>query len=616
MGVVSTGILSFQQEQRILDFTQRSHQVARQISAFPGMKEYLLAHSEAFDENEAQRVLLNFVDGDAFIHEVSLLDSFGKMKLRVEQALDTDDTSPIRRSSPAVHEIIDTGIPSYKEESGEYFVPLSDEDSRWGVVRFRWRQDAMRQQLGSLRTVLLYTTALVSLLVCIFVYIAIQQTYSKQIGRLGRSIRSLSGREPSQRLAVHGYSSEFTDISVYLNRILRDVEEEKKKGHVLDDTLRQVERNYIQTRKQLETRNKEFDAMRNEMRDGIRELLESVWCGVVLLDGDYRMHFGNEPSERLLRFVEREGNRITDPTLRSVLAPLVEAASVDRVDDLCAWPQPGSGRSVSCRVRAARIPTSDGFPLFYLIVKDETGYPHAATSAHFSERMVLDVLNRHSGEDDETCLSNYATQQRMQDCLGRIAQLHEWEQAPLKGVSQIHLRNWLGDCLFDDSVRICPDDGDVLLQVNEKAMKELVHSLHRLVGNVCLNSASQPATRLRVSTDPKASPVLEWIIASIHRHDVSRIQSAIEDRSETQLFLDDATPLNSLETDISISMLRQLKRSLHLSFEYVYSENKKLFTMRIVFPREAARKQGTPIQAGGAAPDVVSSLLRNYLNHS
>lgn len=624
-------LLVFMREQRIKDHESHSLHVARQIAAYAPMQRFVEDHPDAPSISDMEAYLTILLDGDPFLEELSIFDPFSKMRLRVAQRYMETDGGQIRRAAPSLQELFTSGKPTLAEETGEYFVPLFRQGNMsWGVLRVRWSQDSIDGALGGLRSFAFYASTLLFAITFFISYIMLRQTYSVQHQHLSSSLRTLSGKNFSQRIETNSLSTEIAHIGVYINRILREVEEEKKKAAILDDTLRQVERSYTQTRKSLEERLAEIHSLRQELREGLRLLFDTIWCGVAVIDSDYRIHSINEAAQRLLRFAKIERDSLLDDRLRQCLQPLVREEEVERIDDLCVWPQSNLGRSVTCRIRAARIPTGDDSTLYFLVLREESGFPSAAGAAYFSERLVLDLLNREVGmqsvesfDEEVDSPASIEMSQRFRACLNRISWFHQVEQGRLGPITSIRLTRWLRDRftpedLFSEYLRIemRENDEDINLCVPENAFSEFLDCVLLLMQRNSDNGEGKTnPLLLRVSREPNGKPILSISVMGVKRKQAVSIQTAMDDRHEP-VDLDIATPpanLEALERDICVSLYFHLKRALKAQIECIYSAEKRLATIRMTFEHSFAPANRIKQNTETETVDPVRNLMQNFL---
>lgn len=607
--------------------------VARMVSHYQPLQSFMLDDPDPRETEQIQQYVNELLNGDPFIQEISFLDPFGKLRLRVEQdSAEAGEADPVSRSSPSLQTLLQTGEPELAEESREFFIPLAKEgEVSWGVMRVRWNDSFATQLIEPLRNILFYGSLGMFAGLFLLLVFLLRQTYAKQHRSIATHLRSLSGKDFSQRIETHSLTPEIAHIGVYINRILREVEEEKKKALILDDTLRQVERGYNQSRKSLEERNAEMTALRSELRDGLRVLFDSIWCGIVVLDDHYRIHSMNEPAERLLRYAKLDHQTIVDERLRDCLAPMIRDEEVERIDDLCVWPLPNTGRSLTCRMRSAKIPTMDGASLYFLVLREESGFPSLTGSAYFSERIVMDFLAQPSsqeamGDEEPIMPVQRELQERFRICLNRILFFQAIEKGELGQVTSIRLAHWLRDHfitseLFAETLRIDTRMGneEASLQAPERALREYIECILYLVHYTIENQqGGQEIVNLCTSCDPKGKPMMIFSIPGVSRHTSPVLQSLLDGRMEdseagaNSLF----GSLTLLERDICFSVYKHLKSVMKTRFEYYYSTEKSHATIRLIFENQTIQP---PRQQPVAAPDrldPVQDLMQSYLSQT
>lgn len=629
--VIMMIFITIVKERRIQDLAYHSDHIADLIQHDETIRHFVEDQPKAPPAETIEQLFLRLVQGDPFLEELSLLDPFGKMRIRVSSPNESEPPAPIKRAAPSLHEMISTGQPSYEEDSGEYFIPLQSEaNARWGVLRVRWRHEASTYYFEQLTHGAWLGSAILFGATVLLVFFMMRLTYDREHRRLADEVRMAAGGDFSHRIDPKDYSTGIAAVGVYMNRLLRDLQEERSKASVLDDALRDAERISASAKKNADLQSKELESVRNEMRDGIRILLELVWSGVMIVDRSFRFHYSNTAAERLLRFIQHSPDGIDDERLKRTLKPLFNDDKINSIDDLCAWPKPGWGRALSCRVRAAEIPSSESEPLYFVMLREESGYPSTLGSSYFSERVLRDFISSQGavfpwGVDAAvgTCSNDNAIQ-RFQTCLKRIVYFHDLERGKIESPQVIRFNHWLRDRflaedLFSDhlNVNIPSMDSDVTLNVSESAAAELIDCLIVLTGILSdSGSGSDNAPiEMRASTDSMGKPVLTLSTTCESRKQAQWMQDVLEDRCEPFSESHDDYGLMQLERDICFSVFRCVKNLLRIKVETSYSETKKTATIHIIFTQtqqSAASSDNEPVNQ----TDGVDRLIRNYFQPS
>ncbi|MDP8242699.1 MAG: hypothetical protein P9L94_01360 [Candidatus Hinthialibacter antarcticus] len=626
--IVTVIFLMVVREQRVQDLASHSSHIAQMVGENSSIRTYIQDQPQAPTLETVEEELLNLIQGDPFIEELSIFDPFGKMQTRVARTREEPSPNPVRRASPSLHEILTTGQPTL-EESGEYFIPLDYQNDRWGVLRVRWQPEATEMYFNRLKNGAYYMVIGFFVFVALFVFWLLRITYEKEHMRMAAELRIASSGNSNYQLEPQSYSSIMAEISAYINRLQRGHEEARSKSHVLDDALRQAERGCADSRKSLEIHSQSMESMRKEMREGLNTILELSWSAVLIIDHNFRLHYINPSAERLLRLVQRDKEVIDDERLRRCLSPLITQSKAERIDDLCAWPQPGLGRSLSCRIRAAQLPVVDSLKLFIVLLREESGYPSALDSSYFSERVLRDLISPRGTRlpwiDSRDAPLDADVERRFKTCLQRIVFFHDLERRKVEPMVSVRFSRWLrerflAEDLFSEhlNLNVHAADADISLCIPEKSTAELIDCLIILIGQLAdydKHSENKPID-MYASSDSQGQPVLTLSIICGSRKRAQWMQDVLDEQCDLlqESALDDYT-LDRLERDVCYCIYRCAKDILRVKVETVYSENKHIASIHVLFPRIQGQPRVEVDSTTGTA-ESVDQLMRTYFRPS
>lgn len=591
---------------RIGDLATHSVRLANQIENLPAFRSYLLEENGAPSKEEAESMLGILLEGDPFIEETILTDQFGKVFFRILKAENKIREGLETSSIPfPLQDILTHQQPSFVEKDWEYRVPISlDSNIPWGILQVRWRPDATWKYFWLLKVSIAYITGGAFCVSFLAGFFLLRRTYDREQNRLTESLSLICGSDYTQRIDTQSFSRGFAEIGVHMNRILHEIEEEKKKSEILDQSLRQIERGCSDYRRALNERLAELDLIRREMRESLIHLFDLLWCGVVVIDDQYRIQYINELAERLLRFARMEDSVLSDERLKTCLSPLIRHGSVDAVDDLCVWPQPALGQSVSCHVRAARIPTGGGDRLYYLLLREEGGYPKKHNSAYYSERLVLDYLvhdpRLEDAEEQGQGISFGASliqEDRFRACLRRLETFHVLEKGDVGPVSSIRLTSWLRNHFSEEDVfarylhlDANVPDLDISLRIPERILREFMDTIVVLISGM-IESKKLRASQymvIRASVDSRGKPMITLSLPGLKKKEAAHIHEVLNERVVANHNEDGETGnLEDLEIDICYSLFRCVKQLLRAHIVCVYSEIKKLAMVRLTIENQS-----------------------------
>jgi hypothetical protein len=582
-------------DKRIYDLKAHSSRFSNTLQEIPQIRQYLLGHINTQNREDIKSVLKRVLKNDPFIVSFVLVDQYNPKPIFLSQdpsfSLSDSSFDPMK-----IHEVMTEGKPLFIEENDEYIIPMYYEDQTYQPIAHlwvHWKPEATWSYFRSIKLGIIIVSGLAFLLSFLLSYYLLKRTYAQEYLELAKRLGMICGSDYSERFNTKLYSSGISDLAVHLNRILVEVEQEKNKNNVLEESLRQIEKSRTDFRKSLGQKTHELEELRAELRYGLIRLFDLIWLGVAIIDEDYYIHYQNNQAERLLRFARIDDSYIVDERLRSCLSPLVRLHDVDQIDDVCVWPQPGTSNSVSCNIRSAPIPSGDSNHVFFLLLREESGYPIQHGSVYYSERLVFDILANES-------LSNFSSSDfRFSECIKRLEAYHRIEKGDLGPISVIRLTKWLKDHFFYTNDFIAKFvkldqsslDLEISLQVPENVLSELIDSmvliLTRKIYEIHPNAMKYLV--LRASIDSKGKPVISLSLPNLSRkqasgiHDIlnERLPIISEDVSNQGLTLDD------LELEISYSLYRYTKQLLHSHVECIYSESKQLALLRMTIENHA-----------------------------
>jgi len=598
-------------EKRRQDLARHSSMLANRIAAFPSIRSYLTEQPGAPSKDEVANLLNLLLAGDPFVDEITIIDQAGKVPFRVTQTRAPEGTETVlpereTMSPAAMHEILAEGNAILIENTGDFLVRLViNPDAQWGYVKVHWKPEASWKYFNLLKWSILCVTGAAFVLSLGIALLLLKRTYTREYNRLSKTLSLLCGSDYRQRIDTQNFSHAVADIAVHVNRILQETEEEKKKNKILDENLRQMERGCSNYRKTLNQKTTECEKMRQEMREGLIQLFDLLWCGVLIVDDEFGIHYINNQAERLLRFARYDESYLADDRLRTSLAPLVRFGEIDRVDDLCVWPKPTFGQSVSCHVRAAKIPTAEGAPLFFVLLEEESGYPKPHNSDYYSKRLVFDILDS-SGWMEETAAGAAALpggegdlREWFQQCLDRLKTFHALEKGELGEARPIRLAPWMrahfaGSGFFSRILKVDANSPelDLALHVPERVLAELLESLLIVLNRLFYPGGCYSADSmiLRTSIDSRGKPVIALSLTHVTKKQAARIHDLLNERIDLSHEFNTGSPLTleRLEIDICYSLFRYIKQLLRVQAECVYSENIQSAMVRLILENHSS----------------------------
>ncbi len=620
--------LSVVREKRVRELEKHSHSIAQQIANYPLILQFANQPSISQNSQKIEDYLQALIQESPFIEELSLLDRrFGKMPFHVSQPRE-EQKKEIPRTAFSLNEILSNGKPFLSENSWEYFIPFKVSSSYSAVLRMRWKPEATWKFFHQLKYGMVYLILLCFTASFLISYIVMTRTYTNEQTRLAKTLNLIANGDLSNRVDTQSFSKGLSQIGVCLNRILSEMEQERKTTTILDDTLRQTEKNCHEYKSALQFKERELHNIKNELREGLIELFDMIWCGIAIIDKDFNIHTINEKAERLLRFAKIDDSVIVDERLKQCLLPLIRHNTKQRIDDLCVWPNTSLQRPVSCRIRAARIPTTDSIPLYFLLMQEESGYPQHLASTTFLEKLMLDCYPYETQEevsrDDRTQLI-VERSGHFRDCLRRIESMRNLENGNVDPSRSIRVPQWLrnhfqSEDLFSNYLHIDSNtpNADIQLFIPETILSELVDSFITILSSfeIARSAHNQlPTITLRAMVDAQGKPVLNVIIPLHSRKQANDLRDLLEERTTFYCERNGESPLTieELEQDISLSMFRIITRLLRLRIECIYTENKQIASIRLTFEQPSFPQQQEADQAASSS-NTVQELMRNYLS--
>lgn len=625
-------IEKIKRERQLTDYS--SH-IGRQISSTPFVRDYLLEQEDGQAREEVRLFLERLIEGNPFVTELILVGPYHKMLYHI--APGREDGGPEAAQAPpfSIQEFIASDDQGFVREYGEYPVPLEDGDRRkLGWIRLHWNDAATGGYFDSLRRGMLIAAAAAFVLTFLLSNHWLLRGYQREYKNLSGALSKIISGNYSLRIDSNRFSRDIAEIGTYMNRILTEFEDAKKRLLVLEDAKRQAERNYSESLVSLDQKTLAIESVYNELRQGLRQLFSIMWNGVMIVDEEYRIHWMNEQAERLLRFARHDGETLEDERLRRCLAPLVRLGKTTLIDDVCSWPQSSMNEDVSCRVRAARIPVKDDGKAFFVLLREESGYPRQHGAEFFAHRFMTDILKqdvRDNGasiagllrSDPETLDCN----ERARFCLERIKRFRAYELEDFGDPRFIRLSAWLGkrfrDIDYDRiEVEAHPQESDIPMMVPEALLSDLVDmALEIIFSGPMMEARPDRVLSIRTRLNARGKPVIEFSVPGARRSDNRYFRETFGGRTVPICDRkgDEPVTLEELETDARHSLFHFVSQILRAQVECVSSESKQLATVQLTIDRhQFPRRSGgsgkeDPREGAGGAPRTVDLITRNFL---
>ncbi len=626
-------LLAIVRENHINNLENHSLGIAHTITGYPSIHSYIQNPTLSKDFEKVKTFIHSILKHDPFIEEISMFDLvFGKMTFRFSKSRDENKLTNIPRAPTPSSDILASGEPVLSKNSWEFFIPVEIAQNNRAVLRIRWQPEATWMVFHQLKWLVFWIAAITFVINGLLAFFVFTKIFNKEQSRLAKALSTIINGDRSNRIDTKSFTKGLSEIGVYFNKLLTETEQAKRTSAILDDTLRQTERGCSDYRRSLKQINEQLDSMRHEMREGMITLFEQLWCGVVIFDEDFQIHYCNDKAQQLLRFAKVENDNLIDERLRGCLEPMVRLHTRDKIDDVCVWSQTTLNRPVSCRVRSIPIPAAEGQQLFFLLLKGEDGYPNWIGSSVFLERLILDCcngqLNGHGLKDTKTSYHNltYETEFQFQQCLKRIESLRNLEKGDVGPVRLIRFPQWLrnrfeSEDLFSQYLHIDANtpDMDIQLRLPELLLSELIDSIVCIYTQISHNETNVKKNQsliMRITLDSHGKPVFTIMLPHCSRNQAFSLKNVLEDRINLacEQKKDRKLTLDELEHDICLSLFRIIKRLLHIQLECVYTESKRLATTRMTIEQHVFPPIDQNRPDAYSYKDTVRDLMRHFLS--
>jgi len=301
------------------------------------------------------------------------------------------------------------------------------------------------------------------------------------------------------------------------------------------------------------------------------------------------------------------------------------------------WPKPSFGQSVSSHVRAAKIPTADGSPLFFVLLQEESGYPKPHNSDYYSKRLVFDFLDPNGWIDEPAVDSSempagesIPVREWFQQCLDRLKTFHALEKGELGEIQTIRLASWLraqfndaGWCSQHLRLDANTPEHDIPLQLPGRMLAEFLESILLVLGRLAYpgGRTRDDCMALRALVDSKGKPVISISLPNLAKKQAHRIHDLLNERIDLAGEFNSTAPLtlDRLEIDICYSLYRYVKQGLRIQAECVYSENIHSALVRLTldphaFPAKKDKEASFPdSEAGSLSATIPHDMIQQYL---
>lgn len=614
------------------DMMQASQYVTELVASDSNIQQFLINKRTPDEASVLKPVLQRYINHQPYIASLILHGQFAERLIEVNQSGFEKEQSQSDTST----DFSNKNHNSYDNQSFS-LGKLNGEDL--GKIKIRWKEGIG----NSFQTTIQGTTLLLSgvcfILVFLLSYSVILKRYTKEQNQLTKHLSQLVSHDLSNRLDPRTYSKDIAELSTYINRVLTELEETRKQKLLSQDSCRQLERHQNEAVRHLDKQAKQIELVYTELQEGLNRLFSILSCGLIIIDHEYRIHWSNQTLERLLRFAKLEEDMIHDERLKRCLAPLVRFQTTDRIDDLCAWPQPSLGCAASCRIRAVAVPTQDASKLFFVTVEEDSGFPQQRTPEFFSHRLVLDVLSQLSDEKREESsefetAENELKNERLWACLSRIERYQEYENDKQGDVKSIRLTGWLQQCiekndLYCEALHIVPQttETDIQLKVQPDRLEEMILSAMEILSHkVEVTGDSVKPVTVRTYLNARGKPVIEWMIPEIEQSDIQYFKEAFGGRRPLYCdqFTEEPVAIGQLEHDIGLTLFQFLRQHFRAYAECMYSAGKHLGIIRLVIERydfpekpdmnQVKNDQETPDDQKQKNKDIqIKGILQNFL---
>ncbi len=627
---------------RNLELIQDSQYLAYLIASDETIRSVLSNPQDVFDTEIMQNRLRRYLDHNPSIDSFAIIDAFKKVLFKIDRPNRVNPSFSLE-TQPFL------SLTSTNSLSPDNMVELpltadNQDKKELGKIRIQWDLDSESMIVHTLNRLTLIVSGISLILAFLFSYFVILKRYSKEHHRLSSQLGLLVSGDYSNRLEPRSFSRDVAEISTYINRVLSELEEARKQRMLSQDSFRQMERHHHETLRALDKQTKQIEAVYAEVQEGVSRLLSLLSCGLLIVDHEYHIHWMNQPAERLLRFADFDDDILKDERLKRSLAPLVRFRTADKIDDICAWPQPSLGCAASCRIRAITIPTPDDSKLFFIVVEEDSGFPQQHSPEFFSHRLVLDILSHlndtQTSEDDDSVWRDgdqTKQNQRLWECLSRIERYQKMEKGEVGTVQRIRLAQWLQKIVsekeaYPDQLHLIsqPVESDVQVKVPDLAFYEMVQSVLDIVLSVTrdeenTNNPHKPIT-IRVYWNARGKPVIEMLIQDCSQQGVHDLKETFGGRRP--LHCDqlggESMNLAQLEHDIQLTLYQFLRQNFRSYVECSYSAGKHLGIVRLVIERFLFNEKPETIEVNQVEPETftkssevsqseIKTILQNYL---
>ncbi|MGC9326133.1 MAG: hypothetical protein ACP5I1_00735, partial [Candidatus Hinthialibacter sp.] len=290
---------------------------------------------------------------------------------------------------------------------------------------------------------------------------------------------------------------------------------------------------------------------------------------------------------------------------------------------------PSFGQSVSCHIRASRIPTGTVDHLYYLLLRDEGGYPKQHNSAYFSERLLLDYLVHDSSLNDshntEEIESRFILKEdRFRACLRRLETYHALEKGEFGPVASIRLSTWLRNHFNEDNyysqyVEIDANalDLDTSIRTPECILRGMIDSMMIVIWKLIQANQSNldQSMVLRASVDSNGKPMITLTLPGLMKKDSIQIHDLLNERMPAHLSEElSGASLENLEMDICYSLFRCVKQLLRAHIVCVYSETKKMAMVRMIIENHSFSNVKEDADGDAAKIAANRELIHQFLS--
>lgn len=610
-------------EKQLEDLKVYSKNLSKQLILYTDIHDLLNETLPSEKKSQVNLLIQNIVTNSPYIEELSFIDSFGKVPLRVANDKPTNAAvSSPNRNILTPHEILKDSKPFLDYVSWEYYLPIQlDDKNDWGVLRVRWKPDASWNYFRFLKQISSYLAAGTFFIMFLLSYFVFLRPYHSEYQRMAKILSLIIGGDYSTRLDSQSFAKGLSEIATYFNRILMDFEEEKKKNLIFDDTLRQVERNCSDYKKSMQEKSDEIIQIKKEMTEGLIRFFEMIWSGVLIIDKNYHIQFMNDQAEKLLRFAKIDDAFIVDESVRQSLNPAF-LEETKMVDSVCTWTNADTSRTISCKIRCSRIPTCDESQLYFVILTEEKGYPEKRKFEYYAEFLLVDIFSKSPSDIMEQLHDEYDYTAWIRRITQKIIKLRSLEIKDYGECKTIRLQKWIKDrfeseepqfknLLFDTSGL----DSDVTIDVPVLLIAELLDTVLRFISIIFNESENQMGGIVEIKTtfDSRGKPIIAVTIPEMRRKDARKLQTILEEK----FFMEEPEQESTseavmFERDLYYSLYSLIKEILRVYVEFIYTESKNIVTIRMTI-RNYSNNLKQEGQRGSERNTSTDALLQSFL---